>query len=292
MSKINYKNLVPDNSRWWEWEIKTETSWFGVSIKELYVYKDLLFRLVRKDFLSSYQQTLLGPFWLLFQPLLTVAIYVLVFHTVIGVSTEGIPAFLYYLTGITLWNLFSNTILNTSHAFLQSASIFEKVYFPRLIAPISILILNLLRFGIQFLLLLLAALYFYIFRNLEFNFFHLLLVIPVIAITSGLGFGAGLIFSIITVKYKDLLNLLELFIRLLMFVCPIFYSLAIVPKNVKWLVHINPLSSQFEMFRYAFLGKGSFHAIDIIYSTGFMICLVLAGIAIFNKWSDKLIDVV
>jgi lipopolysaccharide transport system permease protein len=281
-----------ENTRWWEWEIKTETSWFGISMKELYAYKDLLFRLVRKDFLSSYQQTLLGPFWLMFQPLVTVIIYVLVFHAVIGISTEGIPAFLYYLIGITLWNLFSNILLNTSYAFVQSAHIFEKVYFPRLISPFSILILNLLRFGIQFLLLLLAAGYFYIFKKVDFNPFYLLLTVPVIIITSCLGFGAGLIFSIITVKYKDLLNLLDLFTRLLMFVCPIFYSLAIVPKNVKWLVHLNPLSSQFEMFRYAFLGKGTFHYADVLYSIGFMICLLFAGIAIFNKWSDKLIDVV
>jgi lipopolysaccharide transport system permease protein len=281
-----------DNSHWWEWEIKTKTSWLGASTRELYAYKDLLSRLVRKDFLSSYQQTLLGPFWIIFQPLLTVFIYVLVFNTVIGVSTEGVPAFMYYLTGITLWNLFSNTLLNTSYTYVQSAHIFEKVYFPRLIAPISILILNLLRFGIQFLLLLLSAAYFYFFKKLDFNPVQLLLTVPVIFITSGMAFGAGLIFSIITVKYKDLLNLLDLFIRLLMFVCPIFYSLALVPKNVKWFVYINPLSSQFEMFRYAFLGKGSFHFIDILYSIGFMICLLFAGTAIFNKWSDKLIDVV
>ena len=283
---------MAETSRWWEWEIKTGTSWLGVSFKELYSYRDLLFRLVRKDFLSSYHQTLLGPFWIIFQPLLTVITYVLVFHTVICVSTEGIPAFFYYLIGITLWNLFSNTLLNTSYAFVQSASIFEKVYFPRLIAPFSILLLNLLRFGIQMLLLLLVAGYFYIFKHLEFNLMRVLIFLPVIVITSGIGFGAGLIFSIITVKYKDLLNLLELFIRLLMFVCPIFYSIALVPEKVKWLVYINPLSSQFELFRYAFLGKGSFDFIQILYSIGFMICLLFAGIFVFNKWSDQLIDVV
>jgi len=283
---------MPETSRWWEWEIKTETSWLGVSFRELYSYKDLLFRLVRKDFLSSYHQTLLGPFWIIFQPLLTVITYVIVFHTVINVSTEGIPAFFYYLIGITLWNLFSNTLLNTSYAFLQSASIFEKVYFPRLIAPFSILLLNLLRFGIQVLLLLLVAGYFYIFKHLDFNFIRLLIFIPVIIITAGIGFGAGLIFSIITVKYKDILNLLELFIRLLMFVCPVFYSIALVPEKVKWLVYINPLSSQFELFRFAFLGKGTFDIVQILYAMVFMILLMFTGIFVFNKWSDRLIDVV
>lgn len=283
---------MPEKSEWWDWEIKTGTSWIGVSFRELYAYKDLLFRLVRKDFLSSYQQTLLGPFWIIFQPLLTVITYVIAFHTVIGVSTEGIPAFFYYLTGITLWNLFSDILLNTSYAFLQSASIFEKVYFPRLIAPFSVLLLNLLRFGIQFLLLLLVAVYFYTFKNLEFNLLRILICLPAIIITSGLGFGIGLIFSIITVKYKDLLNLLQLIIRLLMFVCPVFYSLSMVPNKIKWLVNINPLSSQFEMFRYAFLGKGIFNMEQALYSIVFVIFLLFMGIFIFNKWSDKLIDVV
>jgi lipopolysaccharide transport system permease protein len=282
---------MSERLQWWEWEINRKTSWSGVSIKELYSYRDLLFRLVRKEFLSTYQQTLLGPFWTVFQPLLTVITYVLVFHNVIGVSTEGIPAFLYYLTGITLWNLFSDIFLNTSYSFLQSTAIFEKVYFPRIISPLSILLLNFLRFGIQLLLLFLAIIYFYVFRHMDFHLLRVLLIVPVILVTAGLGFGAGLIFSIITVKYKDLLNLLQLFIRLFMFVCPIFYSLAIVPEKLKWLVDLNPLASQFEVFRYAFLGKGIFSTSQILYSAGFMLLLLVSGVLIFNKWSDNLIDV-
>jgi lipopolysaccharide transport system permease protein len=281
---------MPDKQNWWEWEINGGTSWLGVNLKELFNYKDLLFRLVRKDFLSSYQQTLLGPFWVVFQPILTVITYVFVFHEVIGISTDGVPALLYYLTGITLWNLFADIFSNTSYAYTQSITIFEKVYFPRLIAPLSILALSFLKFGIQFLLLIIIAGYFYLFRHIEFNFIRLLISLPVIIIISGTGFGAGLIFSIITIKYKDLFNLLQLFIRLFMFICPIFYSVGMVPPKVRLLVNFNPLSIPFEMFRFAFFGKGSFNSLQIFYCTGFMIILLLAGIVVFNKWSDKLID--
>jgi lipopolysaccharide transport system permease protein len=282
---------MPDKINWWEWEINTGTSWSGVSIRELYSYKDLLFRLVRKDFLSSYQQTLLGPFWAVFQPLLTVITYVFIFHEVIGISTDGVSAFFYYLTGITLWNLFADIFSNTSYAYSQSITIFEKVYFPRIIAPLSILVMSFVKFGIQFFLLILIAGYFYIFKHADFGFFRVLISLPVIVIISGIGFGAGLFFSIITIKYKDLFNLLQLFIRLFMFVCPIFYTVGMVPAKVKWLVTINPLSTQFELFRYAFLGKGTFNGLQILYSTGFMILLLFSGIIVFNKWSDKLIDV-
>ena len=282
---------MTDNQPKWSWEIKPETTWLGPGLRELLSYKDLLFRLVRKEFLTSYQQTLLGPFWVLLQPILTVLTYVLVFNKVIGIPTDGVPSFLFYLIGITLWNLFSELFLSTSLTFKQNVSIFSKVYFPRILAPLSTLLLNGLRFLIQLLLLVIVLIYYYFANSVQLNLSHILLVIPVIIITSGIGFGAGLIFSILTVKYKDLTNLLQLFIRLLMFVCPIFYSLSMVPDKYKWLVNLNPLSSQFEFFRYAFLGKGQISGLQFIYSGVFMILLVIAGVLIFNKLTDKLMDV-
>ena len=282
---------MSEQIRDWEWEIKSESSWSGVSVKELYAYKDLLFRLVRKEFLASFQQTILGPFWVIFQPLLTVLTYVLVFGKVIGLSTEGFPSFLYYLIGITLWNLFSEIFLNTSYTFSQNIGIFSKVYFPRLIAPLSLLLLYLLRFSIQFFFLLTVYSYFCFTGASEFNLFRFLLVIPVITITAGIGFGAGLIFSILSTKYKDLLGLLQLTTRLLMFVCPIFYSLTIVPEKLLRFVYLNPLSSLFESFRYSFLGKGQIEILPLLYSLAAMILLVLGGVLLFNKMGDKLMDV-
>lgn len=275
----------------WDWEIKPQAPWSGVSLKELRSFKDLLLSLVRKEFLSQYQQTLLGPVWVLLYPLLTVATYVLVFNKVIGVSTEGIPSFLYYLTGITLWNLFAEIFQQTAYTFVHNSTVFSKVYFPRLIAPLSILVLNFLRFGIQLFFLALMLTYYYLSGEIQFNPFHIFIAIPVILITSGIAFGTGLIFAVITGKYKDLFGLLQLIIRLLMFVCPIFYSLSLVPAQIKWLVNLNPLSSLFQLFRYSLLNTSSVELSLLVYSITFMVVMMVAGVFLFNRMGDKLMDV-
>jgi lipopolysaccharide transport system permease protein len=276
----------------WDWEINKKTSWLGLSLKELLGYKDLLFRLVRKDFLASYQQTLLGPFWVVIQPLLTVFTYVLVFDKVIGVPTEGVPPFLYYLTGITLWSLFTDIFFGTATTFTQNVQVFSKVYFPRIIVPASIVLLHSLRFVFQLLLLLAVLLYYSFMGKVELHPSHMLLSLPAIVTMAGIGLGAGLIFSILTAKYRDLLSLMQLGIRLLMFVCPIFYSLALVPEKYKGLVSANPLASQFELFRFAFIGKGEVSMPYLLYSVAIMVLLVTGGILLFNKTGDKLIDVI
>ena len=275
-----------------EWEIKPETTWLGSSLKELFLYKDLLLRMVRKDFLSSYQQTLLGPLWIIINPLLTVLTYVLIFSRVLSLSTEGIPAFVFYLSGITLWNLFSELLLGTSYVFSQNIDIFSKVYFPRLIAPLSTLLLNLYRFGIQFIIFLIVLIYTYSSGQAVFNIRYVFLAIPIVIITAGMGFGAGLIFSVITIKYKDVLNLLNVLVRLLMFVCPIFFTLSAIPEKIKWFAKINPLSSLFEIFRFAFFGVGHIGIFSFLYSLLCMFFLMITGILLFNKWGDKLIDII
>ncbi|HEY0055287.1 MAG TPA: ABC transporter permease [Pedobacter sp.] len=276
----------------WDWEIKTETSWFGVSVKELYSYKDLLFRLTRKEFLGSYQQTLLGPFWVLLQPLLTTLIYVLVFNTVIGVSTGDTPPMLFNLIGITLWNLFSEIFLNTAKTFTQNVDIFSKIYFPRIIVALSGLLLQMILFGVQLLFLFAIYLFFLLRGQVSVNLSHIWMIIPAITITAGIGFGGGLIFSVLTAKYRDLMALIQLIIRLLMFVCPIFFTMAMVPERVRWFANLNPLSSQFELFRHAFLSNGSLTIVNLSYSLGFMFVLVSFGVLLFNKMSDKLMDVI
>lgn len=276
----------------WHWEIKPGTSWWSVNIKELYTYKDLLFQLTRKDFLGLYQQTLLGPFWVLLQPLLTVFTYVLVFNKFIGISTGTVPPFFFNLMGITLWNLFSEVFLQTSKIFSQNAEIFVKVYFPRIIVALSSLLLQLILFSIQLLLLIVVYLFFIVTHKVSFDISHIGFIIPAIIVTSGIGFGGGLIFSVLTAKYRDLLPLIQLIIRLLMFVCPVFYSLEMIPKKLQWLVNINPLSAPFEFFRFAFTGRGDLNGLHFFYSAGFMIVIVCFGIALFNKMSDRLMDVI
>jgi lipopolysaccharide transport system permease protein len=275
----------------WEWEITRKTPWFSASFKELYSFRDLLFRLVRREFLMYYQQTLLGPLWMIIQPILTVLTYVLIFDKVIGLETQGVPPFLFYLTGITLWSLFSDVFQGTSGTFTQNAHIFSKVYFPRIIAPVAILLLHLLRFLIQLLLLIIVIGYYY-FTGKYHPDNNWALSIPVIFMTAATAFGAGLIFSVFTAMYRDLGNLQQLLIRLLMFLCPIFYALSMVPGDKKWLVSLNPLSSFFEVFRFAFIGKGTVSLNELIYSAIWMLVLVVIGVLLFNKRGDKLMDVI
>jgi len=275
----------------WEWEIKPKTSWWSISLSELFSYKDLILQLARKDFLGQYQQTLLGPFWALIQPILSVVVYVLVFNNVIGISTGSVPPFLFNLIGITLWNLFSEIFLQTSKTFSLNADIFSKVYFPRIIVAISTFWLQLQLFSINLLLLFIAYIFFLITGKVDFDLGRAMIIFPIIMITAGIGFGGGLIFSVLTAKYRDLMSLMQLIIRLLMFVCPIFYTLSMVPKKVQWIVIINPLSSLFEYFRFAFLGTGSLDIFQLLYSTIFMIAIACFGIMLFNKMSDKLIDI-
>lgn len=275
----------------WEWEITRKTPWFGADFKELYSFRDLLIRLVRKEFLMYYQQTLLGPLWMVVQPILTVLTYVLIFDKIIGLETQGVPPFLFYLTGITLWSLFSDIFLGTSGTFSANAHIFSKVYFPRIIAPVAILLLHLLRFLIQMLLLIIVLAWYYFTGKYQPDG-NWLLSIPVIIMTAGTAFGAGLIFSVFTAMYRDLLNLQQLLVRLLMFLCPIFYALAMVPGDKKWLVSLNPLSSFFEVFRYALIGKGTVSLHELAYSAVWMVALITVGVLLFNKRGDKLMDVI
>ena len=275
----------------WEWEITKKTPWVGASFKELYSFRDLLIRLVRKEFLMYYQQTLLGPLWMVIQPILTVFTYVLIFDKVIGLETQGVPPFLFYLTGITLWSLFSDIFLGTSGTFSQNAHIFSKVYFPRIIAPVAILLLHMLRFLIQMLLLTIVLAWYYFTGRYQPDG-NWLLCIPVILLTAGVAFGSGLIFSVFSARYRDLQNLQQLLVRLLMFLCPIFYALAMVPADKKWMVSLNPLSPLFEVFRYAFIGKGAVSLNELIYSAVWMIALVTVGVLLFNKRGDQLMDVI
>ena len=281
--------MKPDEK--WDWKITPKSQWLGVSIRDLMEHRDLLWGFVRKDFLNSYQQSLLGPLWILLQPLLSVWVYVLVFDKIIGLSTDGIPSFLYYLLGTTLWGLFADVFSSSSSVISQNLEVYSKVYFPRLIPPLSSVLYNFLRFGIHFGLLLLVTLYYYFKGTIDFDFFRLFLVLPAIVVVGGIAFGAGLIFSILTTKYRDLIGFVALFLRLLMFLCPIFYTASSVPTKLKLYVSLNPLTAQFELFRFAFIGKGQVLGWELIYSFVFMVILVAVGVLVFNKMTDKLLDV-
>ena len=278
----------------WEWEIRPDSKWFDLNLRELFAYRDLLFRLVRRDFLMLYQQTLLGPIWIILQPLLTVLTYILIFDKIIGIPTNGIPPFLFYLTGITLWSLFSDIFIGTATIFQSNVSLFSKVYFPRMIVPLSTTLLHGMRFLVQVLLLVIILLIYHFTGRFHVQAGTWILGVFSMIVAGGIGLGCGLIFSVLTAKYRDLINLLHLGLRLLMFICPIFFSLSIVPANFAWLLQLNPLTPLFEFFRYAFLGSnaGTFTAMQLLYSAGAMIIVLVGGTMLFNKKADTLVDIV
>jgi lipopolysaccharide transport system permease protein len=277
----------------WEWEIKPETSWLELNFKELWSYRHLLTRLIRRDFLTLYQQTLLGPAWVVIQPLMTVLMYVLIFDRIVGIPIHDVPPFLFYLAGVIVWNLFAETFNSTAFTFTTNASLFSKVYFPRLIIPFSITASHIIRFFIQFALFL-AFYAYYIFQGtIAFNLMILAALPFAVVVVAMLGLGFGLGVSVFIAKYRDLGNLLQLTLRLLMFATPIIYPLSFVEnETIRHFMVFNPLAPMVEFFRYAFLGFGIFTIPQLIYSVVWSVMSFLAGTILFNKMGGKLIDVV
>ncbi|GAB3010633.1 ABC transporter permease [Spirosoma pulveris] len=276
----------------WDWQLTSNTSWWQLDLREVWSYRNLLARLVRRDFLLSYQQTLLGPLWTLLQPLLTVFTYVLVFSKLVGISTGTVPPVLFYLTGTILWGLFNDVFTGTSTTFTTNADLFSKVYFPRLVMPFAFVSAQLLRLLVQ-LALLAAFLIFYSFRTdvtIHMNAWALALpgILIVVAI---LGLAGGLIFSVITAKYRDLMNVVPILMRILMYVTPVIYPMNIIPVKVRWILAINPMTPMFELFRYGLLGEGSFTSAQLVYSLVCTAGCLLVGLFLFNKQKDALMDI-
>jgi lipopolysaccharide transport system permease protein len=276
------------------WLIDAKSSYFDLNLKELLAYHHLLFRLVKKEFLINYQQTLLGPLWVLFQPIITTITYVFVFNKVIGVSTGGkLPPVLFYFSGIVLWNFFNESFASTSKIFTNNIHIFSKVYFPRLVIPLASIITQFLRFLIQLALLIVLLLYFMIFKGFQVTFTWYIVTIPVVVFLIGMiSLGFGLFFSIITAKYRDLTNFVDIFLRVLMFVTPVIYPLSAVKESIRWIVALNPLAPLFEMFRLGLMGEGTVSPMQLTYSCVFMLVSLLLTILLFNKQGGKLIDVI
>jgi lipopolysaccharide transport system permease protein len=276
----------------WDLEIKPHDNLFNLHLKDVWNYRDLLWLLVRRDFVSFYKQTILGPIWFFIQPLLTTLMFTLVFGRMGGFSTDGLPQPLFYIAGITAWNYFADCITKTSTVFKDNAHIFGKVYFPRLIMPLSIVFSNLVRFGVQFILFLLMVAY-YAVQGAQFHFTWAISLFPLIVILmAGLGLGAGMLISAMTTKYRDLAFLLTFGVQLLMYATTVIYPLSSAPHNYRWLVEANPMTPLIETFRYGFLGKGTFSWGAFGYSTIITMLFLLFGIIIFNKVEKDFVDTV
>lgn len=276
----------------WTEEIKSQESLFSVNLKEVWHYRDLLLMLVKRDYVTFYKQTILGPIWFFIQPALTTLVYVILFGRLAGLSTDGTPQIAFYLAGITIWNYFSESLTKTSTVFKDNAAMMGKVYFPRLIMPLSIVVSALMKFGIQFALFLAAVLYFtFVEKSIQPNLW--ILATPyLLLLMASFSLGLGMIFSSMTTKYKDLVFLMTFGIQLFMYATPVVYSLSSIPEKYQWLVIANPLTPIFECFRYGFLGSGSFEPSSLLLSSGITVLVLTLGIVIFNKVEKSFMDTV
>lgn len=282
--------LVQDQT--WDLEIKPHSSAFDLHLNDVWKYRDLLGLLVRRDFVSFYKQTILGPLWFFVQPLLTTIMFTFVFGRLAGISTDGLPQPLFYMAGITAWNYFADCLTKTSTVFKDNADIFGKVYFPRLIMPLSIVLSNLVRFAVQFLLFL-CVMAFYAFHGAAFHATWAIVLFPVVVILmAAMGLGAGMIISSLTTKYRDLAFLITFGIQLLMYATTVIYPLSAASARYRWLIAANPMTALIETFRYGFLGKGSFSWESLGYSAIVTVGFLLFGTIIFNKVEKSFVDTV
>lgn len=248
--------------------------------------------LVKRDFVATYKQTILGPIWFFLQPMLTTLTYMLIFGRIAGLNPEGVPMMLFYLSGITLWNYFAECLNRTSTVFKDNAQVFGKVYFPRLVMPLSIVVSNLVKFGIQFMLFMCIWLYFIATTNSVHPNWTVLLTPILVLIMGGLGLGFGMIISAMTTKYRDLVFALTFGVQLLMFATPVIYPLSKIGPKYQMLIMANPMSSIIETFRYGFTGSGTFNALALCYSAGFAIFVLAIGTLIFNRVERSFMDTV
>jgi lipopolysaccharide transport system permease protein len=276
----------------WDMVIQPQRGWFDLRLDELWRARDLIMLFVWRDFVSVYKQTVLGPLWYLIQPILTTLTFSIFFGRIAKLSTDGLPQFLFYMSGTVIWGYFAACLTNTSSTFTANAGLFGKVYFPRLAVPISIIISNLITFALQFLLFLGFLVYFMMTgSSIQPNIWMLLLPV-LLLMMAGLGLGFGIIISALTTRYRDLSFLVTFGVQLLMYATPIIYPLSSIPKNFRLLILANPMTPIIETFRYAFLGTGTISAPNLFYSFGFMLAILAIGILLFNRIEATFMDTV
>ncbi|WP_375585588.1 ABC transporter permease [Cyclobacterium xiamenense] len=281
-----------DNTQYWDLIIEGKTSLFDLKFNDVWQYRDLLALLVKRDFISFYKQTVFGPLWFFIQPLFTMIVYTFVFGNLAGISTDGLPQPLFYLAGITAWSYFADCISKTSTVFRDNANIFGKVYFPRLIMPLSIVVSNLVRFGVQFLLFLALVVYYYG-AGVDLQFSWFLLLFPFLLVLMALfGLGLGLIITALTTKYRDLTFLVTFGVQLMMYGTTVIYPLSSAPEKYEVWIAANPMTAIIETFRYAFLGAGSFSWNSLGYSSFAISVIFILGVLIFNKTERSFVDTI
>ena len=289
---MSVDNQIIENEDW-DLIIQPQRRLLDLHIGELWRYRDLVMLFVRRDFVSIYKQTILGPLWYLIQPILTTVIFTVVFGRIASLPTDGLPQFLFYMSGTVVWSYFADCLNKTSVTFVQNANLFGKVYFPRMAVPVSILISNLVTFLIQFVLFLGFEVYFIV-RGTDIhpNWGWVAFSPVLVLMMAGLGLGFGIIVSSLTTKYRDLRFLVSFGVTLMMYATPVIYPVSSIPQQFQFLIKLNPMTPIVEMFRYAYLGSGTVLPVDLLYSFGFMVVLVAIGSIIFNRVEATFMDTV
>jgi lipopolysaccharide transport system permease protein len=276
----------------WETEIYPKTKLINFNFIEVWKYRDLLFLLVKRDFIAFYKQTILGPVWFLIQPVFTTITFVFIFGNLAKIGTEGAPMPLFYLCSISAWTFFSECLTKTSSVFRDNANIFGKVYFPRLIMPISIIFSTFIKFSIQLIMILLFIIYYYI-NGYQYTMNSNLLFLPVVIILMALqGLGLGMIVSALTTKYRDLALLLTFGVQLLMYATPVAYPISSLSGKLKFIVQLNPISNLIEGFRKGILNVGTFSHYELWVSILTTFIILFVGIIIFNKVEKSFVDTI
>ena len=276
----------------WTTIIKPKTGWFDINLKELIQYKDLIVMFVKRDFKTMYKQTILGPLWIIINPLMTTLMYTIVFGNIANISTDGMPQIVFYMLGTTVWTYFSSCLTKTSSTFTGNAAIFGKVYFPRLVTPISTVISGLINFGVQFLMFLGFMAYFMIKGSpIEPNLW--ILITPLLLVQlAALALGFGIIISSMTTKYRDLAVLVTFGVQLWMYATPVVYPASQIGGKLKTLMMLNPVSPIVESFRYAFLGSGSIPWNYLGISVVTTLVVLFAGVVLFSRVEKTFMDTV
>ena len=272
--------------------IKPQNKLLEVDFKEIWQYRDLFSMFVKRDIITQYKQTILGPAWFFIQPALTTIMYMIVFGGIAGISTDGLPQPMFYLAGIVCWQYFSDCLNKTSSTFTTNQGIFGKVYFPRMIVPLSTVASNLVRMGIQFMLFVVVYIYYIVIGVHVAPNIYILLLPLVVVMLAGLSLGFGIIISSMTTKYRDLTILFTFVVQLWMYATPIIYPLSTMSPKRQWIMALNPVTSLVETFKYGTMGIGTFSWGQLGYSFGFMIVLLAIGIVVFNKVQRSFMDTV
>jgi lipopolysaccharide transport system permease protein len=286
---MNKKSISED----WDILIEPTSSIFDLKLKKVWNYRDLLLLFVRRDFVAFYKQTILGPIWFFIQPVFTMFVYMFVFANLAGISTDGIPAPIFYLIGITAWTYYSESLVKTANVFRDNINVFGKVFFPRIIMPISIVISNLVKFGIQFILLILVIIYYVLFKQFHFDFNFKILLLPFFVLLMSLqALGMGMLISAMTTKYRDLSLLLTFAIQLLLYATAVVFPLDSLKGKMHTIVAINPMSYIIEGIRYSIFNKGEITLFTVAYSVSITLLLLILGTIVFNKVEKNFVDTV